>query len=117
MAIALLALGATSPLKQAAIPSEFRGKWTNEPRYCDFEGDDLDSVLTVSATEVGFFENHWRVKSVKRTARGLFITYFPRKEFDMYAPNYLRLSHSEMRIFTSDDRKDIGYQRCPKGKK
>ncbi len=112
-AAALVLLGATAP-RAAVVPPEFRGEWTNEPRYCGVEGDGLDSVLTVTDGSVGYFENQWRVKSVRRTGKGIAIRYHLRADFDMYAPNYLRLSADRQRIYTSDDRRDTGYKRCPR---
>jgi len=115
VAAAIMLLGAKAP-PASRIPAEFRGEWTNQPRYCGLKGDDLDSVLTVTPDAVGYFENHWRVKAVRRTGRGIAISYHPRQDFDMYAPNYLRLSADRSRIFTSDDPRDTGYRRCPRSK-
>jgi hypothetical protein len=105
-------LTASSRAQSTVIPSEFRGEWTNQQRYCGIEGDSIDSVLYVSATMVGYYENQWRVKWVRRTAQGLHIAYFPRTDFTMYAPVRLRLSPAGKRIFTSDDKADAGYLRC-----
>ena len=99
-----------------SIPLEYRGEWTNQQRYCGQEGDNLDSVLTVTATRVGYYENMWRVRFVRVASNGLFPTYWPRTDFTMYAPNQLRLSRDGKRIFTSDDRVDRGTPRCPKPK-
>jgi hypothetical protein len=117
LAIAGAVLGASPAAQQVRIPAEYRGEWTNEPRYCGFEGDDMDSRLTVTATEVGYYANNWRVKSIERTPAGLRIAYYPRTDFDMYAPNFLRLSRTGKRIYTSEDPVDTGYKRCPKGRK
>ncbi len=106
-------LGAAAPHRNV-VPVEFRGEWTNEQRFCGVEGDNLDSVLSVTANYVGFYENEWRVKSVSRTRQGIRIRYAPQDDFTMYAPGYLRLSPDRQRIYTSDDRQDTGYQRCPK---
>ncbi|HEX4848963.1 MAG TPA: hypothetical protein VFV30_12535 [Novosphingobium sp.] len=114
LTIAAAVLGASPAAQQVKIPIEYRGEWTNEPRYCGVERDNLDSVLTVTAGSVGYFENEWRVKSVQRTGKGIAIRYHPRADFDMYAPNYLRLSADRQRIYTSDDRRDTGYKRCPR---
>ncbi len=96
------------------VPLEYRGEWTNEQRYCGVEGDNLDSVLTVMATSVGYYENTWRVRRVRIAPNGIFLTYWPRTDFTMYAPNQLRLSRDGMRIFTSDDRAEQGTRRCPR---
>ncbi len=111
--VAAALLGAAPPPRNL-VPVEFRAGWTNEQRFCGVEGDNLDSVLSVTAEYVGFYENEWRVKSVSRTRQGIRMRYFPRDDFTMYAPNYLRLSPDQQRIYTSDDRKDTGYKRCPK---
>ena len=113
---AALLTGAAPGAEAATIPPAYWGEWTNQPRFCNSEGDDLDSVLTVTETSVGYFENLWRVRAVRKAGRGLRVTYHPRAEFDMYAPSFLRLSPDGMRIFTSDDQRDTGYKRCPKGK-
>jgi hypothetical protein len=113
-ALVVLATGAVPPGTNVVIPVEYRGEWTNEPRFCNFAGDDLDSVLTVSAGWVGYFEENWKVRSVRRVAGGLKVTYYPRKDFNIYAPNFLRLSKDRQRMFTSSDPKDTGYKRCPK---
>lgn len=112
IAAAIVLLGAAP--RADVVPAEYRGEWTNEPRYCGVEGDNLDSVLTVTAGSVGYFENEWRVQSVRRTGKGIAIRYHPRADFDMYAPNYLHLSADRQRIYTSDDRRDTGYKRCPR---
>ena len=96
------------------VPPQYRGEWTNEQHYCGQEGDNLDSVLTITASRVGYYENTWRVRSVRVTPNGLFLTYWPRTDFDMYAPNHLRLSRDGKRIYTSDNRADQGSLRCPK---
>ncbi|MEY4952735.1 MAG: hypothetical protein RL299_1159, partial [Pseudomonadota bacterium] len=103
--------------KQVVIPAEYRGEWSNDSRYCGFEGDDMDTVLTVTATEVGFYANNWRVKTIERAQGGLRIAYFPRTDFDLYAPNFLRLSRNRTRIYTSEDSVGTGYKRCPKARK
>ena len=109
------AAGSARPTSaQTAVPAEYRGEWTNEERYCGQDGDNLDSVLTVTATSVGYYENSWRVQRVEVTPDGLFLTYWPRTDFTMYAPNRLRLSRDRKRIFTSDDRGERGTRRCPK---
>jgi hypothetical protein len=107
---------ASSAREQTTVPSEYRGEWTNQQRYCGQEGDNLDSVLTVTATSVGYYENSWRVRRVEVTPNGLFLTYWPRTDFTMYAPNRLRLSRDKMRIFTSDDRAEQGTRRCPRAR-
>lgn len=96
------------------IPPEYRGEWTNQPHYCGQPGDNLDSVLTVTANGAGYYENTWRVRQVRVAANGIFLTYWPRTDFTMYAPNQLRLSRDGKRIFTSDDRAEHGARRCPK---
>ena len=96
------------------VPPEYRGEWTDQPRYCGQPGDNLDSVLTVTADRVGYYENTWRVRRVRVEANGIFLTYWPRTDFTMYAPNQLRLSRDGKRIFTSDDRVERGTPRCPK---
>ncbi len=96
------------------VPPEYRGEWTNEQRYCGQPGDNLDSVLTVTADRVGYYENTWRVRRVRVEENGIFLTYWPRTDFTMYAPNHLRLSRDGKRIFTSDDRVEVGTRRCPK---
>lgn len=113
IAVAFILLGAAAP-RAAVVPPEYRGEWTNEQRDCGVEGDNLDSVLTVTSSSVGYYENEWQVKSVRRTGKGMAIRYYPRADFDMYAPNYLRLSADRQRIYTSDDRRDTGYKRCPR---
>ncbi len=99
---------------QTVVPLEYRGEWTDQQRYCGVEGDNLDSVLTVTASSVGYYENTWRIRRVEITPAGLFLTYWPRSDFTMYAPNRLRLSRDGKRIFTSDDRAEQGTRRCPK---
>jgi hypothetical protein len=99
---------------RVTVPIEYRGEWTNQLRYCGTEGDNLDSVLTVTGSSVGYYENTWRVRRVEVTPSGLRLTYWPRTDFDIYAPNQLRLSRDGLRIFTSDDRADQGARRCPK---
>ena len=96
------------------VPQQYRGEWTDQQHYCGQEGDNLDSVLTVTATRVGYYENTWRVRSVRVMPNGLFLTYWPRTDFTIYAPTRLRLSRDGKRIFTSDDRADHGTLRCPK---
>jgi len=117
LVIAAAALGASPAPKRVVIPVEYRGEWSNDPRYCSFEGDDMDTVLTVTATEVGYYANNWQVKTIERSQGGLRVAYYPRTDFDLYAPNFLRLSRDRTRIYTSEDPVDTGYKRCPKAKK
>jgi hypothetical protein len=101
---------------QTVVPQDYRGEWTNQQHYCGQEGDNLDSVLTVTATSVGYYDNNWRVRRVRVSPNGLFLTYWPRTDFTIYAPNRMRLSRDKQRIYTSDDSADHGTQRCPRSK-
>ena len=118
--LALACLAGTGWARAASgpttVPPEYRGEWTNEQRYCGQPGDNLDSVLTVTADRVGYYENTWRVRRVRVEENGIFLTYWPRTDFTMYAPNHLRLSRDGKRIFTSDDRVERGTLRCPKAR-
>jgi hypothetical protein len=101
--IAVLAVAAQKPQQ---IPAEYRGSWSMDPAYCNFEGDTLDNELYVTEDTVGFHAEHHRVKSVKRVKGKLLVRYFSLKDATRVPPKELVLSKDKSKL-------NANWHRCP----
>jgi hypothetical protein len=106
--IVLIGIGmlATAAQKPQHIPLEYRGSWSLDTAYCNFEGDTLDTELYVSADTVGFHAEHHQVKSVKRVKGKLLLSYFKLEDAYRVPPNELVLSKDKSKL-------NSAWHRCP----
>jgi hypothetical protein len=87
-----IALLATAAQKPSHIPVEYRGSWSMDLAYCNFEGDTLDNELYVTADTVGFHAEDHRVKLVKLRKDKILVRYFKMDDATRVAPQQLVLS-------------------------
>jgi hypothetical protein len=101
--IGLLTVAAQKPQQ---IPVQYRGSWSMDPAYCNFEGDTLDNELYVTADTVGFHAEHHRIKSVKLVKGKLLLRYFKFEDAYRVPPKELVLSKDKSKL-------NSAWHRCP----
>ncbi len=101
-----LALALTAAQQPQQIPIEYRGNWSMDPAYCNFEGDTLDNELYVTADTVGFHAEHHRVKAVRRSNGKIIIRFHKLADAYRDPPKLMWLSKDKSML------NDV-WHRCP----
>jgi hypothetical protein len=92
------------------IPSEYHGQWVVDRATCNVEGMGNDGDIYITATEVSFHAEPYRVKTLKRSGKSLLATYDPPEQQYMVPPATLYLSADGKML------SDL-WHRCPKSTK
>jgi hypothetical protein len=92
------------------IPASFYGQWATDIKYCNFEGDDLDSRIWIRADRVSYHDESWPIKSIRRlSSRAISLTYGPSgaEQDDLVPPAQLTLS-SDKQLLNAVWRRCVG---------
>jgi hypothetical protein len=101
-----IVLFSTAARNPPQIPVDYRGSWSMDLEYCNFEGDTMDNELYVTADTVGFHAEDHRVKSVKLLKDKVLVRYFKMDDATRVAPKQLVLSKDKSML------NDM-WHRCP----
>jgi hypothetical protein len=74
------------------IPTQYHGQWVVDESTCNIEGMGNDGDMYITATEVSFHAEPYRVKSIRKQGRFFSVTYDPPKQQYMVPPAKLYLS-------------------------
>jgi outer membrane protein assembly factor BamB len=101
-----------TPLASALreIPAEYHGQWVVDLATCNVEGMGNDGDIYISATEVSFHAEPYRVKTLQRSGTSILATYDPPEQQYMEPP---------AKLYLSADGKELSnlWYRCPKPSK
>jgi hypothetical protein len=89
------------------IPAQYHGQWVVDKSTCNVEGFGNDGDIYISATEVSFHAEPYRVKTIRKLDDGFAVTYTPPGQQYMVPP---------AKLFLSDDGETLSglWQRCAK---
>jgi hypothetical protein len=88
--IATPATPADASLQQ--IPVEYHGQWVVRLTTCNIEGMGDDGDIFITANEVSFHAEPYRVKTLQRSGKSILATYEPPEQEYMVPPDKLTLS-------------------------
>ena len=97
----------SGPTTITQIPAQYHGQWVVDKSTCNIEGFGNDGDMYISAMEVSFHAEPYRVKTIWKQGNGYVVSYDPPEQQVMVPPDTLYLSLDGKMLANL-------WQRCPK---
>ena len=97
------------PSSNASVPAKFRGLWVVDETTCNIEGMGNDGDIYITANQVSFHAEPYRVIAIRKQGSRYKVTYSPPEQQYMVPP---------AEFYLSADGKTLSdlWHRCPKSK-